>query len=397
MRLRIAMKKAIFVILSILPIVTFTKTLDFVNDSNLYMSFAFINNINECRFAITPSKFQLLPGKSQKVEINIPECFIGETHSPGITIIGWASKYPGEGRYGFQYLAQYTNSLDAFDQWVCAKDDSKVFSNYCYHVESGKYHDFLLEANQDTIHIANPTTPPSEDGFYTFFNDTTDTFFSISSMAGASKRCSAISIGAFQPNSKYNFSYQEMSEYCYKNPSSCKIEIYKDKDCSSYPIGTIILDIDKGIKSTHNNPHQPGEISYRISYETSTAHSGQDLHIAKTIVYGVWNKSQEGYALLINDDYCSVNDYGLLGPSGILMLNSPSPKLWYLCNDPTSCKISLHLLKKGMRDCSGPSIGDITIDIDNGIKAVINESSSKYKISYNDSIPGVSQQIVINK
>lgn len=395
------MKKVLFLLFLILPIATFSRTLDFVNDSSLYMNFALntgpISDSNQCKIDITPDRFQLLPGKKQKVELNVPECLAGKMNSPGITIIGWASKYPNQGMYGFRYLAQYTNTLDSFDQWVCAQDDSKAFSHYCYYIDGPNYKDFSLEANQNTICITNPTTPHDEDGFYTFFNDTGDAFFSISSITGAGKRCSAISIGAFQPNSKYNFSYQEMSEYCYKNPSSCKIEIYKDKDCSSYPIGTIVLDLDKGIKSTHNNPHQPGEPSYRISYETSTAHSGQDVHIAKTTVYGVWNDSPEGFALLINDNYCSIKEYGLLGPSSVRVLNSPSPRLWYLCNDPTSCKISFHTINKEMRDCSGPSIGDITIDIDHGIKTVNNEPSSKHKISYNDSIPGVSQQIVINK
>lgn len=395
------MKEVLFLLLLTLPIATFSRTLDFVNDSGLYMDFKLstgaINNSSECKIDIAPDKFQLLPGKKQKVELNVPECLAGEMSSPGIAITGWASKYPGQGMYGFRYLAQYTNTLDSFDRWVCAPDDSKVFSQYCYHIDGHDYRDFLLAENQNIIRITNPTTPPVEEGFYTFFNDTADAFFSISSMTGAGKRCSAISMGAFQPNSNHNFSYQEMAEYCYKNPNSCKIEVYKDKNCSSYPIGTIILDIDKGIKSTRNNPHQPGEFSYRISYETFTVRPGQDLHIAKTIVYGVWNRSQEGYALLIDDNYCSIKEYGLLGPSSILMLNSPSPELWYLCTNPALCKISFHALKKGAWDCSGPSIGHVTIDIDHGIAAVNNEPSSKYKISYSDSIPGVSQQIVISK
>lgn len=389
------MKKLFYIFLSCFPLIGFSKSLNFVNNSSLYMDFI-LNTGGECRISINPVEFQLLPGKSQKVAFEIPECLMGERNSPGITITGWASKYPSIGHNGFKYLAQFMNDLSLVEnQWSCTKNTSGVLSYYCYHAEQGDYQDFLVEANENTILISNPNTSPSEDGFYTFYNDTDETFFSISSMDGASKKCSGNSVGAIQPKSKYNFSYQEMSKYCYKNPKACKIEVYKDKNCSTYPIGTIALDLDAGVISTHNNPHQPGESSYRISYESSPTHIGQDIHLAKTIVYGVWNKSREGLELLINDSYCTTNEFGVVGPSNIVMLNSPWPRLWYLCEDPTSCKISFHILNKNTKGCLGSSIGYVILDIDNGIKEISMEPLGAYEIFYEDSIPGVSQQIIV--
>jgi hypothetical protein len=99
------MKRSVIGLFLILfPLFCNAKVLEFYNDFNIPMSFDFYNS--SC-LNIVPDKFQLSPGQSKKVDLNILSC--PEANYVQFSFIGWPSNNP-KGKYGFNYQGKFVSS-----------------------------------------------------------------------------------------------------------------------------------------------------------------------------------------------------------------------------------------------------------------------------------------------